>query len=435
LPTDQGLSARRAALDLFKAALARRGGAEEALEHKGFSGLEPRERAFAHALAMVVLRRRGQIDALIRARLQKPTPDEVIDLLRLGLAQLLFMEVPSHAAVATTVELAAAGRSTRPFKGLVNAVLRGVGRDGPPADDAEALAPAWLFARWRAAYGEEDARAMAAMIAAEPLTDLTLRHPDDLGPLAEMLEGEMLPGGTLRTASRGDLTEWPGYAEGRWWVQDASAAVPARLLHVQPGEDAVDLCAAPGGKTMQLAAAGARVVALDRSAPRLKRLEQNFARVKLEAETIAAPAEAWDDPRRFDAVLLDAPCTSTGAFRRHPDALWATQPPDIAKLAQVQARLLDAAAGRLKPGGRLVYCTCSLEPEEGEAQVEAVLARRKDLRLDPIAAGEGGAPEASLTPRGTLRILPHHLAGGTDGFFAARFVALPPGDATAKSST
>jgi 16S rRNA C967 or C1407 C5-methylase (RsmB/RsmF family) len=322
LSNDQGLSARRAALELFRAALSRRGGADEALGHGPFAGLELRERAFARALAMTVLRRRGQIERLIEGRLQKPTPDAVRDLLRLGVAQLFFMDVASHAAVSTTVELAQERRETRAFKGLINAVLRGMGRDGPPADDPEALAPAWLFARWRAAFG-------------------------------------------------------------------------------------------------------ATVTALDRTEARLKRLAQNFERIGLTAETVVADAARWSDTRRFQAVLLDAPCTSTGAFRRHPDALWATQPPDIAKLAQVQARLLDAAAERLEPGGRLVYCNCSLEPEEGEAQVEAVLLRRKDLKLDPIRSGEGGAPEASLTPRGTLRILPHHLAGGTDGFFAARFVALP----------
>lgn len=425
MSNDQGLSARRAALELFRAALARRGGVDEALGQGPFAGLELRERAFARALAMTVLRRRGQIERLIEPRLHKPTPDAVRDLLRLGVAQLFFMDVASHAAVSTTVELTQEKRETRPFKGLVNAVLRGMGRDGPPADDPEELAPAWLYARWRAAFGEDNARAMAAMIAAEPATDLSVRDPADAPALAERLEAEILTGGTLRTPRRGELAEWPGYDAGQWWVQDASAAVPARLLSVEPGKTVLDMCAAPGGKTLQLAAAGAKVTALDRTEQRLKRLAQNFERIGLEVETAVADAAKWTDPRRFHAVLLDAPCTSTGAFRRHPDALWATQPPDIAKLAQVQARLLDAAAERLLPGGRLVYCTCSLEPEEGEAQVEALLLRRKTLRLDPIQPGEGGAPEASLTARGTLRILPHHRAGGTDGFFVARFTSLP----------
>jgi 16S rRNA (cytosine967-C5)-methyltransferase len=422
-PSDHGLLARRAALALIDSALAKRGGLDEALSCPPFSTLAEREKAFARALAMTVLRRLGWIDAVLGKRLQKPPPDQVVQLLRIGVGQLLFMDTADHAAVSTTVQLAAEGRGTQSFKGLVNAVLRGVGRDQPGEFDPEALAPPWLFARWRAAYGAEDARAMAATIAEEPLTDLTLREASDADPLAEMLEGRILPGGTLRTASRGDLAAWPGYVEGRWWVQDASSAIPARLLAVEPRESVLDMCAAPGGKTLQLAAAGGQVVAIDRSASRLKRLQQNLVRTRLSAEVLAADAASWEDARRFDAILLDTPCTSTGAFRRHPDALWATSPADIAKLAQTQIRLIDSAVRRLRPGGRLVYCTCSLEPEEGESQVEAALRRHPNLRLDPISAGEGGAPEASLTGRGTLRILPHHLEGGTDGFFAARLVA------------
>jgi 16S rRNA (cytosine967-C5)-methyltransferase len=208
-------------------------------------------------------------------------------------------------------------------------------------------------------------------------------------------------------------------------VQDASAAVPARLLNVKPGQTALDLCAAPGGKTLQLAAAGAQVTALDRSASRQNRTTQNLQRVGLSAEVVSAEAASWGDERLFDAVLLDAPCMSTGTFRRQPDTLWAARPSEIAKLAEVQARLLDSAARRLKPGGRLVYCVCSLEPEEGEGQVEPFLKRHPDMRLEPIAPGEGGAPDGAVTPQGLLRILPFHQEGGTDGFFAARFVKGP----------
>jgi 16S rRNA (cytosine967-C5)-methyltransferase len=297
-----------------------------------------------------------------------------------------------------------------------------------------ALAPDWLLARWRAAYGDAAAKAMAALIAEEPATDVTPKDPAEAPAIAEALQGEALPGGSVRASLRGDVVGWPGYAEGRWWVQDASAAIPARLLGVKPGETALDLCAAPGGKALQLAAAGAGVTALDRSAQRLRRLRENLARTGLEAEVVVADAETWEDPRQFDAVLLDAPCTATGTFRRHPETLWATRPSDIAKLAAVQARLLSSAAERVRPGGRLVYCVCSLEPEEGEAQVEALLKTRPDFRLDPPAAGEGGAPEASLTAAGVLRIQPHHIPGGTDGFFAARFARLPDSEAGAKSS-
>ena len=422
METIEGLPARQAALELVTAALARRGGLEEALTRQPFSALEPRERLFARALAMTALRRMGQIDRLLDAKLSKPPPEAVRQILRLGAAQLFWMEAADHAAVSTAVDMAAARRETRPFKGLVNGVLRGLLRDGAPADDPEALVPAWLYARWRAAYGEADARAMAAAVAEEPAADLTPKDPAGGEALAQALEGEVLPGPTVRTRLRGDLTAWPGFAEGAWWVQDASSAIPARLLAVAPGETAADLAAAPGGKTMQLAAAGAAVTALDRSPARLARIRDNLERVGLRAETLAADAAAWDDPRRFDAVLLDAPCTSTGAYRRHPDALWTTRPSDIAGLAAAQAKLIAAAADRVRPGGRLAYCVCSLEPEEGEAQVEAFLAARDDFRLDPISPGEGGAPEASATPRGWLRILPHHREGGTDGFFAARMV-------------
>ena len=423
---EAGLAARRAALAIVSAALDRRGGLEEAVASApAFTGLEPRERSFARALAMTTLRRKGVLERVLQAKLAKPPPDAVLALLRLGAAQLLYMDVASHAAVSTTVELAAEMRATRPFKSLVNAVLRGIGRGGAPTAPAEALAPDWLYARWRAAYGETAAQAMAVLIAQEPSTDLTLRDPAETEVLAPALSAQVLDGGSLRVAHHGEVSQWPGYDEGRWWVQDASAAVPARLLAVRPGETALDLCAAPGGKTLQLAAAGAQVTALDRSAARLVRVRENLARAGLTAEIVAADAARWEDERRFDAVLLDAPCTATGTFRRHPDVLWATRPADIAKLAAVQAALLAAAADHVRPGGRLVYCVCSLEPEEGEAQVEAFLSARPDFHLDPAQSGEGGAPPDSLTPEGTLRILPHHLADGTDGFFVARLVRLP----------
>ena len=420
--TDSGLASRRAALEVIAAALDRRSGLDEALSGPAMTALEPRDRAFARALAMTVLRRKGGLDRILRQRLAKPPPDEVLALLALGAAQLLWLDTPAHAAVSTTMALAEADRATLPFKPLINGVLRRLERERPPEPPPEAWAPDWLLARWRSAYGEAAAQAVAALIPGEPATDLTPKDAAAASALAETIGGEVLPGGSVRTERRGELSEWPGYDEGGWWVQDASAAVPARLLDVRPGQAVLDLCAAPGGKTLQLAATGAEVVALDRSASRLQRVRQNLQRAGLSAEVVAADAAAWDDPRQFDAVLLDAPCASTGTFRRHPDVLWATRPADIAKLAEVQRRLLAAAAPKVKPGGRLLYCVCSLEPEEGEGQIAPFLAAHPDFRLDPITEGEGGAPAASLTPEGTLRILPCHLEGGTDGFFAARFV-------------
>jgi 16S rRNA (cytosine967-C5)-methyltransferase len=406
-------------------ALHHRGGLEDALAAPALMALEPRDRGFARALAMTTLRRKGGIDRILQARLAKPPPEEVTALIGLGIAQLLWLDTPAHAAVSTTMALADATSAARPFKPLINGVLRRVEREGAPALAADVWAPDWLLARWRAAYGSDAALAIAAIIPDEPATDLTARDPSDAPALAEGLDGEALAGGSVRTQRRGELSEWPGYGEGRWWVQDASAAVPARLLQMKPGESVLDLCAAPGGKTLQLAAAGAAVAAVDRSAARLERVLQNLERIGLGAEIIAADAGAWGDARRFDAVLLDSPCTATGTFRRHPDVLWATRPGDIAKLAEAQRRLLAAAARRVRPGGRLVYCVCSLEPEEGEGQVEAFLRDHPDFRLQPIAPGEGGAPDASATAAGTLRILPCHREGGTDGFFAARFARNP----------
>ena len=416
-----GLPARAAALDLLGAALSGRAGLDEGLAHPALGRLEPRDRAFARALVMATLRHLGPIDAALQGRLKKPPPDDIVHLLRLGVAQAFLLQTPAHAAVATSVALTGRRKGGAAFKGLVNAVLRGLLREPPDLADPDLLAPAWLYARWRAAYGAGEARAIAATIAQEPPTDLSLRQAGEAERWAAELEADVLAGGSLRTSRRGDVAAWPGFAEGAWWVQDASAAVPARLLTLQAGETAIDLCAAPGGKTLQLAAAGARVTAVDRSPERLKRLAENLRRTGLSAEVVAADATAWPDARPVDAVLLDAPCSATGTFRRHPDVLWAARPGDIANLAALQAKLLDAAAARVKLGGRLVYCVCSLEPEEGEAQAAAFLARSPEFALAPIASGEGGAPEASRRVDGTLRILPHHRPGGTDGFFIARF--------------
>jgi 16S rRNA (cytosine967-C5)-methyltransferase len=416
----RGLPARAAALDLLTTALSRRAGLDEGLNHPAMQALEPRDRAFARALVMATLRWLGPIDTALQARLKKPPPERIVNVLRLGAAQLLVLKTPAHAAVGATVDLAAAQKGGEPLKGLVNAVLRGLTREPPELADPDLMAPTWLAARWRSAYGAEDARAIAAMIGEEPATDVTPQDPSDAAELAGPLEAQVLPGGNLRVGLKGEVSAWPGFEDGRWWVQDASAAIPARLLDVKAGETALDMCAAPGGKTLQLAAAGAKVVAVDRSAGRIKRVTENLKRTGLGAETVTADAAEWKDGRTFDAVLLDAPCSATGTFRRHPDVLWVASPADVPKLAQVQSKLLDSAAVRVKPGGRLVYCVCSLEWEEGENQVAAFLSRNKAFVLEPMTAGEGGAPEASLREDGTLRILPHHLPGGTDGFYVAR---------------
>jgi 16S rRNA (cytosine967-C5)-methyltransferase len=420
--SSDGLAARASALILVQSAQDHRGGLEEAMDRAPFSDLELRDRALARMMAMTLLRRLGAIDAMLQTKLAKPPPMAVMMLLRLGVVQALFMDTPAFAAVDTTVRLAERDENTRPFKGLINAVLRGLLRERPPEAEAEANAPGWLFARWRAAFGEAAAQAIATMIVEEPSTDLTLKDPAEAAALSQSIGAVELPGGSLRVGHRGDVTAWPGYVEGRWWVQDAAAAMPARIADLRPDETGIDLCAAPGGKLLQLARTGGAVVGLDRSGPRLRRVRSALERTGLSAEVVQADAGSWSDPRQFNVVLLDAPCSATGTFRRHPDVLWATRPPDIAKLAGVQTRLLDAAAKRVLPGGRLIYCVCSLEPEEGEQQVDAFLKRHADFRLSTITAGEGGAPEASVTEAGWLRILPHHLEGGMDGFFVARLV-------------
>jgi len=419
---DIGVEARLAAGVLLNAALEGRGGLDTALTFREVADLPGPDRAFARAVAMAALRRLGEIDQILDRKLQKAPPLAVRTILRVALAQTLVLETPAFAAVSTAVKLAEREVKTRPYKNLVNAVLRGIEREGPGLTTAESNLPEWLAARWRATYGEATLTGLALAAREEPATDLSLKPEVDAAAVAEALDGEVMTGNTVRTGRRGDLSTWPGFEDGIWWVQDAAAAVPVRLLAPTTSESIVDFCAAPGGKTLQIAASGASVVALDRSDKRLDRLRANLARTGLSAEVVAVPAEDWDDPRTFDAVLLDAPCTATGTFRRNPEVLRATKPADVAKLADVQHRLLDAAAERVKPGGRLVYCVCSLEREEGETQIIAFLRRNPAFRTAPADPAVVGAPSEALTPEGWLRILPSMWAekGGLDGFFIAR---------------
>ncbi len=422
-----GLPARQAAMRLIEAAMLRRGGLDAALNEPALRALSPEDRGFARALAMAVLRRLGSIDRALDSRLQRPPPEPVRRLLRIGLAQMLYLDTPDFAAVSTTVKLAERDNATRPYKALINAVLRGLAREPAAEPPPEADIPPWLFARWVAQFGQAEAEGVALNARVEPATDLSVKPGTDTTDLIQALPAQTLPGGSLRTRRGGDVAGWPDFEAGTWWVQDAAAAVPARLLDVKPGEAVLDLCAAPGGKTLQLAATGATVTALDRSEPRLRRLRANLERTGLKAEVVVADGEAWADERQFDGVLLDAPCTATGTLRRNPEALYALGPPEIAKLADVQHRLLDAAAARVRPGGRLVYCVCSLEREEGETQILAFLRRHSDFRLTPADPGAIGAPVEALMGDGWLRLLPSQWpqVGGLDGFFAARLERIP----------
>jgi 16S rRNA (cytosine967-C5)-methyltransferase len=405
---------RQAALALLSAVLDRRRPLEEALD--ALPGTAPRDRAAAHRIASAVLRRLGTLDTVLEPFLRREPPPAVRHALRIGAAELLLLGTPAHAAVASAV-----GLVPRPFAGLVNAVLRRVadagegaldGLDGPRLDT-----PAWLWSAWHAAYGPAVRSIAEAHQHPAPL-DLTL------APGAAAPEGcEALPTGSHRAPPGTRITELPGFAEGGFWAQDAAAALPARMLGPRPGERIADLCAAPGGKTAQLAAAGAEVVAVERDARRAARIGENLARLRLHAETVVADALDWRPDVRFDAVLLDAPCSATGTMRRHPDIAHLKRAGDIATLAALQTKLIAAAARLLAPGGRLVFATCSLQPEEGEAQVAA--ARAAGLIPDPFRPEEcPGLPEA-ITPAGHLRTHPDLWPdrGGMDGFFAARFRA------------
>jgi 16S rRNA (cytosine967-C5)-methyltransferase len=424
-PDGSGTEARGAAIALLEAVLGRRRTLEDALD--ALPRMAPRDRGFAHLLAATVLRRLGTLDAVIEPYLRRAPPDAVRHALRLGAAQLLLLGTKPHAAVGATVAAVRNLPKGPAFAGLANAVLRRIAADATAAleglDAPRLDTPDWLWRAWHDAYGPETARAIANAHQREAPLDLTLKPGEDTAVWAERLGAEVLPTGSLRLAEH-DLRvpELPGFAEGAWWVQDAAAALPARLLGVRPGERVVDLCAAPGGKTAQLAAAGARVTAVERSPERAARLAENLARLGLDAEVVEADAATWRPAEPVDAVLLDAPCTATGTIRRHPDILRNKRAADLASLAAIQDAMLANAASMLRPGGRLVHAVCSLQPEEGEGAIAR--AASLALRIDPIRREDlPGLPEA-ITREGFLRTTPALWPerGGMDGFFAARLV-------------
>lgn len=423
----EDLRARAVALQGLDNVLRRHLALEDAFDP---AGLAERDRAFARLLLATCLRRLGQADDILARCIERPLPANALivrNILRLGVVQLAFLGTPAHAAVDTAVALVEAARFPG-LRGLVNAVLRKVARESAAwiaQQDAPRLnTPDWLWESWSGAYGEEAARKIAAAHLAEPPLDISVKADAPLW--AERLEAEVLPTGSLRRSPGGAIEALPGYDEGAWWVQDAAAALPARLLGDVRGKTVIDLCAAPGGKTAQLAAAGGRVIALDRSAPRLARLEENLGRLGLEAEIVVADAATWAPPQPAEAILLDAPCSATGTIRRHPDAGHIKRPEDIAKLTAAQDRLLRAALAMLAPGGRLVYAVCSLQQEEGPARIAALLADGVPARRVPIEPAEVGGLAEMITPEGELRTLPFHLAekGGMDAFFAARLEKL-----------
>ncbi len=433
-----GLAVRRVAADVVDGVLNRHRALDEMLEGSdaraattALAALDDRDRGLTRAIVAVVLRRLGTLRHLLGSFLEEGLPAQaprVEIALLIGAAQILFLEVPDHAAVDLAVRLAREDRMALHFAGLINAVLRRIAREGKEriaALDAPVLdTPPWLLARWIKNYGEATAHAIAAANGREPALDLTVKS--DAEGWAAKLDGRVLPTGSVRTIVHGAVTALPGFDEGAWWVQDAAASIPARLLGNVAGLRVADLCAAPGGKTAQLVAAGAKVTAVDRAPGRLKRLQENLTRLSLEAELVCADAAAWTPEQQFDAVLLDAPCTSTGTIRRHPDVPWLKRSADITSLAAAQRRLLDHAITLVKPGGTLVYCTCSLEPEEGADVVADLLAREQSVRRMPISAVEVFGETDFISPDGDLRTLPCHFTdadsrfAGVDGFYAAR---------------
>ena len=405
---------RESAFDLLAAVLEKHRTLEEALD--SLPAQDARDRAAAHRLAAAVLRRMGTLDAVLEPFLRKEPPDPVRNVLRIGAAGLLLLETPSHAAVGTAVQLAKR-RGLAPFAGLVNAVLRKVATEGPAVlgdlDTARLDTPAWLWTAWG-----QSARSIATAHQTEASLDITLK-PNISPPSG----GEVLPTGSVRFPPGTRVSEIPGFDAGDLWVQDAAAALPAHLLNAQPGERVADLCAAPGGKTAQLAAAGAVVTAIERDAARIERLTTNLKQWHLHADVINADATGWRPSQVFDAVLLDAPCSATGTIRRHPDVARLKRPRDVQTVILAQDKLLEAAIAMLRQGGRLIYAVCSLQPEEAAPRIAAAVSKG-NVRHDPFRTDELQALPEALTKEGFLRTHPGlwRNRGGMDGFFAARLI-------------
>lgn len=415
---EESLASRRVALDVLVSCLDKGQPLDDALaRHEGFPALDPRDRAFVRLLLATTVRRLGEIDTVLGQLIERDNPG-ARQALRLGATQLLFLGTPAHAAVDTSVRLVEQMVGPH-LKGFVNAVLRRLAREGVALlgdrDPARLNTPQWLWDSWAQSYGEEATRAIAAAHLVEAPLDITPRSNAEFW--AGRLDGELLPTGTIRRAGGGSIAELPGFAEGAWWVQDAAAALPARLLGDIAGKRVADLCAAPGGKTMQLCAAGAQVTAVDISARRMTRLGENLTRMGFSAELVSADASKWTPAEKFDAILIDAPCSGTGTLRRHPDIAWLKDEEDVVRLTLTQDRLLMHALELLKPGGTLVYAVCSLQEDEGPARVAALLSHRREVKRLPIQPGELPGLADAVTTEGDVRTLPSMKL---DGFYIAR---------------
>ncbi len=396
------------------------------------ANIDARDRSLVRSIVTVALRRLGTIKKALSQFMERGLPRQAAQIegtLIIGAAQILFLDVPDHAAVDIAVRIVRLEPKTTPFAALVNAVLRNIAREREQIlatlDPLEHDVPAWLAARWRKTYGDETAHAIARINSTEPTLDLTVLS--DIEGWREKLGGIILPTGSLRLETHLPISELAGFDEGHWWVQDAAAALPAKLLRIKPGTKVADFCAAPGGKAAQLAAMGGDVVAIDRSAERLKLMASNFERLHLRADMIVADVTSLRG-LQFDAILVDAPCSGSGTIRRHPDIAWTKKASDLASLAALQSRMLDKAAELVKPQGLVVFSTCSIEPEEGELQIQSFLRRNPDMMRLPIEAAEVGGLQEIINEAGEVRTLPSHLPSeiprlaGLDGFFAARLL-------------
>ncbi|MEC7491086.1 MAG: RsmB/NOP family class I SAM-dependent RNA methyltransferase [Pseudomonadota bacterium] len=423
-----GLAAREQAQSILHEVIDRARKLDEVLEyHSKFNKLHDRDRAFAHNLVATTLRRLGQIDAAIEDRLNRPLPrsaSAVRNALRLGVCQLLYLQTPAHAAVDTAVELI--GRSgPDKFKGLVNAILRQLVRDGPvklaQKYPERTNVPDWLWQSWKESFGVDVATNIGAVHLQTPPLDLTTRETPDIW--ATTLGGLRIGKSTVRLPVRSDITVLDGFENGAWWVQDAAAALPAQILtSALPAGRICDLCAAPGGKTAQLAAAGHNVTAVDISPKRIRILDANMCRLGLRANMIEANALNWEPTEKFDAVLVDAPCSATGTIRRHPDIPHLKSVDDVIQRARLQTEILRRAISLAAPGGIIVYSVCSLEPTEGVEQIEVALNTHSGLEIEPIKSQEIPDFAECRTSRGFVQTIPTHLQslGGVDGFFIAR---------------
>ena len=424
----KSLETRDIAVTLIGNVLRARQSFENAYEsHISISKMQSRDRAFVRNLVLTTFRRLGQIDSLINQFLLRPLPDsarDVRDILRIGACQVLFMNVADHGSVDTCVKLTRHRGHNAHIK-LVNAILRRLTREGLAAleqqDVEKENTPSWLWRSWSEAYGEEQCRQIAAAHLRGGCLDLSVKG--DPQTCASTLRGQMLPMGTVRLSSRGQITKLAGFRQGDWWVQDVAARMVAKLVGDVRGKTVIDLCAAPGGKTLLFSHEGANVVAVDRSASRLRRLRENLDRLNLKAEIIEADVGKWQPENLADIVFLDAPCSATGTARRHPDVLWTKSEADIENLARVQSRMLSTAAKMVAPGGILVFATCSLLPVEGEYHVSRFLEENPLFRLSPISASDVNDFDQIITQAGTFRSLPSFSPAerGMDGFFAARF--------------